>query len=286
MDYPYNLSLHRYQLIFQLPENMDTKNIFGSKIRGILGEVLEKTQPEVFKNLYEKVRLPENHPASIHIGVTHSPSPFMFCRVFLQHLPKNQIAFMLTLFGDYHKYFPTIYQAFENLNVLKNDSSNIVLMSVEKMACTETGQFEHQYQEIAEKVKDFSPNHITLSFRSPLILAGKDKGLLTDFSFLTILKYLHRRAALLSTVFGETRVEIKEYSNDTVNTEILLSNIQMVQKKVFRSPGAKKEYMKNTFTGQLGYEGNLQPWLPLLVFGQYTHIGSDTAFGLGNYELR
>lgn len=285
MDYPYNLSLHRYLLIFQLPENMDAKNVFGSKIRGILGEVLKKTHPETFKNLYVKERLPENHPAAVHLGVNDSPSPFMFCRIYPQNLPQNQVAFVLTLFGTYHKYFPVIYQAFKNLNVLANYSSKIVLKSEEKLTCAETGQFI-QYQEIAEQVKDFSPSHITLCFRSPLILAGKDKGLVTDFSFLTILKNLHRRIALLSTVFGESRTDIEEYAHETVNAMVHLSNIQMVQKKVFRVPGAKREYMKNTFTGLLEYEGHLQPWLPLLVFGQYTHIGSDVAFGLGNYELR
>ncbi|MGH7307219.1 MAG: CRISPR system precrRNA processing endoribonuclease RAMP protein Cas6 [Candidatus Rokuibacteriota bacterium] len=33
------------------------------------------------------------------------------------------------------------------------------------------------------------------------------------------------------------------------------------------------------------YEGNLKPFWPYLVFGQWTHVGSGTTFGLGGYRI-
>ena len=33
------------------------------------------------------------------------------------------------------------------------------------------------------------------------------------------------------------------------------------------------------------YEGDLAPFWPYLVFGQWTHVGSATTFGLGRYRI-
>lgn len=33
------------------------------------------------------------------------------------------------------------------------------------------------------------------------------------------------------------------------------------------------------------YEGDLAPFWPYLVFGQWTHVGSGTTFGLGGYRI-
>ncbi len=37
--------------------------------------------------------------------------------------------------------------------------------------------------------------------------------------------------------------------------------------------------------GEAEYEGDLQPFWPYLVFGQWTHVGKNATFGLGRYEI-
>ena len=37
--------------------------------------------------------------------------------------------------------------------------------------------------------------------------------------------------------------------------------------------------------GTFTYEGNVAPFLPLILLGQFTHIGKNTTFGLGKYLL-
>lgn len=37
--------------------------------------------------------------------------------------------------------------------------------------------------------------------------------------------------------------------------------------------------------GEAVYEGDLEPFWPFLVFGQWTHVGKNATFGLGRYEL-
>jgi CRISPR/Cas system endoribonuclease Cas6 (RAMP superfamily) len=37
--------------------------------------------------------------------------------------------------------------------------------------------------------------------------------------------------------------------------------------------------------GALRFEGELGFWIPLLQFGQFTHVGKGTAFGFGQYDM-
>jgi CRISPR-associated endoribonuclease Cas6 len=37
--------------------------------------------------------------------------------------------------------------------------------------------------------------------------------------------------------------------------------------------------------GKVTLEGDLQPWANLLALGEYTHIGKNTSFGLGQFQL-
>lgn len=39
------------------------------------------------------------------------------------------------------------------------------------------------------------------------------------------------------------------------------------------------------FVGRITYQGDFQSFLPLLRLGQYTHMGKNTTFGLGRYEI-
>jgi hypothetical protein len=40
------------------------------------------------------------------------------------------------------------------------------------------------------------------------------------------------------------------------------------------------------FVGEVTYEGDLQEFLPLLILGQYTHVGKYAVWGNGQYEVR
>ena len=41
----------------------------------------------------------------------------------------------------------------------------------------------------------------------------------------------------------------------------------------------------NGLVGEAVYEGDLAPFWPFLVFGQWAHVGKNATFGLGRYEL-
>jgi CRISPR/Cas system endoribonuclease Cas6 (RAMP superfamily) len=39
------------------------------------------------------------------------------------------------------------------------------------------------------------------------------------------------------------------------------------------------------FIGEVVYQGDLTKFYPLLKIGEYIHVGKNTTFGLGKYEI-
>jgi CRISPR/Cas system endoribonuclease Cas6 (RAMP superfamily) len=39
------------------------------------------------------------------------------------------------------------------------------------------------------------------------------------------------------------------------------------------------------FVGEITFEGDLRPFMPLIEAGEVLHVGKGTAFGLGRYEV-
>ncbi len=39
------------------------------------------------------------------------------------------------------------------------------------------------------------------------------------------------------------------------------------------------------FVGEITFEGNIEPFMPLLKAGEILHVGKGTSFGLGKYEI-
>ena len=40
------------------------------------------------------------------------------------------------------------------------------------------------------------------------------------------------------------------------------------------------------FVGEITFEGNISPFIPLIKAGEVLHVGKGTSFGLGKYEVR
>ncbi|HMX61396.1 MAG TPA: hypothetical protein PKD39_12450, partial [Chitinophagales bacterium] len=108
MFYPYNLTLHRYKLVFALPEKLTISNYTGSKIRGMIGAALKEYQAPIYQQLYEHA-LDKPNPM-LNAKGDDMPAPYM-----ITPLPYNKgqrtTEVILTLFGHFSDYFSAIVDA-------------------------------------------------------------------------------------------------------------------------------------------------------------------------------
>ena len=124
-----------------------------------------------------------------------------------------------------------------------------------------------------------------LNFVTPTRL--KFDGKLTPIlEFHVLIRNLLRRISLLSYFHcGEELSldfrEIIEKSRDVVTAK---SDLSWVDWERYSSRQETKLKMGG-FTGPVTFTGELEPFLPFLLLGQYVHVGKGTSFGLGKYQI-
>jgi len=291
MQYPYQLTLQRYKLIFALPSNRKNLDYMGAKIRGMIGNALHQYQQETFLLLFEN-KINSNNPAYNWVK-ENVPSPFMITPLpFRQNQTTCEI--MLTLFGEFSNSLPNIIKAMHDAYNKRTDEDDIFeLMSYEKQSCLLTQQTTFAFDAIQQKINEqLTDKHteksatqfLKLHFSTPFLIVEKNK-LITDFALYNFAKALHRRLAILSAVFGKAQQKIEELEESNLFDNIHLAKIELNRINTKRQPSAKNEYYKHGWRGNISYAGNFEMLLPLLYFGQYIQVGQDTAFGFGAYHL-
>lgn len=128
-------------------------------------------------------------------------------------------------------------------------------------------------------------NTLTLKFISPTRIKVDGK-LIDNLPFPLFLKVLLRRIYILNKHYLEEEngfdyKKLLEKSNSiiTVNSNFKWYDWQRFsyrQKTVMKLGG---------FTGEITYKGDLKEFLPFIKLGEIIHIGKNTSFGLGKYDI-
>jgi len=101
-----------------------------------------------------------------------------------------------------------------------------------------------------------------------------------------LIRNLLRRISLLSYFHcgRELSLDFKgiiEKSQDVVTAK---SELSWVDWERYSSRQETKLKMGG-FTGPVTFTGEIGPFLPFLLLGQYVHVGKGTSFGLGKYYI-
>lgn len=131
-----------------------------------------------------------------------------------------------------------------------------------------------------QKVKE-----LKIEFHTPVRIKRMRK-LEKELQFETIIKNLLRRVWMLSTVYGDEKLPF-EYKDIIVKSK----KIKDKESKLSwfdweRYSRRQDERMR--LGGLVGYKifkGDFKNFLPLLLLGEYIHIGKNTSFGLGKYRI-
>lgn len=128
-------------------------------------------------------------------------------------------------------------------------------------------------------------NIVSLKFLTPTRIKYKN-GLVVNPEFHIILRsLLHRLSALFYFHCGEElRVDYKSLTNQAEDVKI--KENKTFWQELERYSTRQKEKLKfGGFLGEVTYEGDIKPFLPFVLLGQYTHIGKNCTFGLGKYQI-
>jgi len=133
---------------------------------------------------------------------------------------------------------------------------------------------------------DLSPYTLCIHFLTPTRLKYDGK-LSPRLEFHILIRNLLRRISLLSYFHCEEDLDLdfKGLIETSKSVKVKEENLSWVDWERYSNRQETKMKMGG-FVGSITFEGDLKPFLPLLLLGEYVHVGKGTSFGLGKYEIR
>ncbi len=130
-------------------------------------------------------------------------------------------------------------------------------------------------------------SRITLKTLTPLRLK-MDGKLTRNPTVEQIVKSALFRLRVLSSLYSDETLDLlKDLDFGELLRHVTVESANFAWREVSRYSKRQETSMKlGGAMGNLTLSGNLERALPLLRVGQWTHVGKNTGFGLGRYELR
>jgi len=304
------LSVHPFTLTYQAQQAAEFPEFFGSMLRGVFGRALLQLEQDglvkplgnqrvsdfLFNNL-----LADTHPW--HKEYKEPPRGFWFS---LSDTQPNHYAVgdifqcKFTLCGNYLSFLPILLPVFITMgkNGLGKRKGTFELLSIteetihanntliwqkgqESLEPVSKGISYRNFQETA-----LQNNTLSIHYVSPTAL-NKSHNVYGGIPFMDLVEILAKRITLLSNIYcSEDFYWDKRYSKENIrNINIIESHLHW--ENFLRRSNRKNEIAPiEGYVGTVVYEGRisfLEHFLPLLLLGQYTHIGRNIPFGGGKY---
>jgi len=205
----------------------------------------------------------------------------------------------LLLFGEINRNVPYFIYAFKQMGKIgigKHINGQKARFSLEKVT--------HRHDTIYQKnqgqmtlpdnlidvdllpVETFSSDRVEIRIITPLRIIVKTQGPpALPFSDL-IRSFIRRNTALLNTWGnGEPDLDYSTLTDRAKKITILEKRLFWFDWQRYSSRQEKKMFMGG-LTGQIVYQGDIAPFIPLLRMAEIVHAGKNTAFGLGKITFK
>jgi len=107
-----------------------------------------------------------------------------------------------------------------------------------------------------------------------------------SFEFPALLGRLLERLDALFTRYGGAPPDFDAPALLKAAQRVRLAERKLVWRELFRASGRHGRMVPmGGLLGEVVLEGELEPFLPWLVWGSLTHVGKDAAMGNGRYRL-
>ena len=207
----------------------------------------------------------------------------------------------LLLFGDVNDSLPYFVYAFEQMGKIgigkriNGRRTRFTLTQVrcgDKVIYTDADQTLRTQDTVAElglnRTSDAPPADLRLGvdFTTPLRLKFKNK--LNDaLPFHILVRAMLRRMSALMNCYeeGEPPLDYKMLINRAQDVRIISNDLKWFDWKRY-SHRQEQSMPMGGITGQIVYQGDLAPYLPLADFCTQVHLGKNTTFGLGLMKMK
>jgi len=139
---------------------------------------------------------------------------------------------------------------------------------------------------------------ITLKFLTPTRIKYNPTGekgkstVVKHPEFHHIIRRLIQRLNMLSNIYCDCKFVDDVYSLieaseriKTVSSDLIWHHRTRKSKTMRDKEGMPATHDQSGFTGSITFSGNMKVFMPILLVGQYVHVGEDTVFGNGWYEV-
>lgn len=297
----------------------------GSTFRGGFGNAFKRVVCALKKNtcggcllkercIYSYIfETPPPSQTRVMTKYTTAPHPFIIeppDEQRLSYTPANMLIFKLTLIGKAIDYLPYFIYSFEELGKIGIGKGRGKFELVEvKRRNSEAGTQDTKpaeeviYSSDSKTLKtseksfidlnldsDFSRENsklVTLNFLTPARIIYENH-LNLDLEFHIIIRHLLRRIALLAYFHcghDTSEIDFKGLIEKATEVKVSERNLKWHDWERY-SARQDTRMMLGGFTGEITFEGCLEPFMQIIRAGEALHVGKGTSFGLGKYEVK
>ena len=142
------------------------------------------------------------------------------------------------------------------------------------------------HEQVLARAARLPRDRITLDFKTPTRIIERGK-LLHKPAFRPLVQRLHRRLCDLTRQFTDApwEFDFRQVMAQAEAVRMVEDQTRWVELDSY-SWRRKASTPMGGFVGQVTFKGELEPFLPWLVWGEVVHVGKDAVKGNGWYEIR
>jgi hypothetical protein len=306
-----SLAFARYRVTFEAVEPLILPEYLGSTLRGAFGHAFRRLcclarpgeecpAPEScpYHLVFETAPPPDAEALRTHEEI---PRPFVIAPppASAERYPiGSAVAFDLTLIGRAREYLPHFVVTLREVDRIGRGRRRVALRRLDAVHPL-TGARETVYTADESIVR---PREASLSLADCAALVCPEGPVRVTFTTQTRLKQDGTFARqpgfqlLFRRLLGRLSALARFHDKSPLDVDFrglieAAGAVRLIHAETRWTRWARysnRQHQRMEWEGLIGtavYEGDLAPFWPYLVFGQWTHVGSSTTFGLGRYVI-
>jgi hypothetical protein len=306
-----SLALARYRITLEALEPLDLPTYLGSTLRGAFGHAFRRLcclgrdgescpAPALcpYHLVFETAPPPDADALRNHEEI---PRPFVIAPLATgggEHPPGSRVAFDLTLVGRAREHLACFVVTLREIDRIGRGRRRVALRQIDAVhPLTETSDVVYVADENLVRPREASvtladcaaaaylegPVRVTFVTQTRLKHGG---AFARRPDFQLLFRRLLGRLSSLARFHdgGPLPVDFRGLIEAAGAVRLVRDDTRWTRWARYSARQDRRMEWEG-IVGSAMYEGDLAPFWPYLVFGQWTHVGSGTTFGLGRYRL-